>query len=77
MPNLFVSKAVVVVREGKSVYPEINKVFDFTPDEAGFLLAKGAPHVRMPHNEQPIEHSAPAGPAHDKAPVKRDPAGGL
>jgi len=81
MPTLFVTKAVVVIRDGKSVYPPIGKPFDFTADEAGFLLAKGAPHVRLPRNETaPAEHALPAGPAHDgaaKPPVKHDPAGGL
>lgn len=55
MPKRIPLVAIGVTRDGKTIYPEVGKVFDFTNDEArdlnGLGKATGNPLIRQPQNE--------------------------
>lgn len=57
MPKRIALVAIGVTRNGKTIYPEIGKSFDFTAEEVAELNALGKAskiaHIRVPVNEDP------------------------
>lgn len=66
MPKLVVTSSVTVIRNGKRVSPAIGKVFNFTDDEAKYILKHHPLGLRKPVVEvldEDTSHQEPEAPA--------------